>query len=193
MQGGKWPFLDEGKELFCLYYTSNTTPRFFRHGQNCYAMAYGHQSKLDAIEEDLELPTKRRTFKDSRKRILTTAELESEKKRILNTCRSLASRMLHQKDIAERIEHLFDSLIKNEVIDRRLVQIGMQDNDLAPAVAALKELNTVKGRHKDQGGDGDTSPQKVEITYKWKDPLPRRPKPGEATPSATVKVLEKKK
>ena len=171
---GKLPLRENEQELFCVLYTSNTTPRFFAHGQNCYAEAYGHQARIDEIAVLIAGLSKDRKKK-------SVLQLEAEKKKIEAACRSNASRLLATPNIRKRCAHLFDSFIKYEAMDREQVYVALQRNDLASKIRAIELYKKERGHFIDAEKKSTAAPAKVEITYKWKDPLPR------------VKPVEKKK
>ncbi len=180
-ESGKEPLKDVQQELFCVLYTSNSTPRFFGHGQNCYAEAYGHQPLVDALELAKDTPRGQRTksMPEQYKKILgkspdemTTNQLDARRKSTLNTCRSLASRLLTNDNIKARCAHLLDSFLSNEVMDRELAFVAVQRNDLASKVMAIRHYNEIRKR---VTKDPDGPAQKVEVEFKWQDPEPRKP------------------
>lgn len=166
-QTGKLPLRDNEQELFCVLYTSNTTPRFFAHGQNCYAEAYGHQARLDEIAALLAGPK----LEDQ----LSSERLEAEKRKLEAVCRSNASRLLTRPDIRKRCAHLFDSFIKYEVMDREQVYVALQRGDLQSKIRAIELYKKERGHFVDaEKKAAPDKPQKLEVTYRWKDPLPRK-------------------
>lgn len=168
---GKFPLRDPEQELFCVLYTSNSTPRFFGHGQNCYAEAYGHQRRLDEIAVLLIAPRA-----DDQ---LPPSHFEAEKKRIESTCRSVASRLLATPDIKKRCAHLLDSFLKYEIVDREHVKVILQDHEPNAKIRAIELYKKERGHFVDAEKKATAAPQKVEVTYKWKDPLPRAKPPEE--------------
>ncbi len=140
---GKTPLPDPKQELFCVLYTSNTTPRFFGHGQFCYAYAYDYQKKIDEIEALLVGGAKDRKKKSK-------LDLEAEKKRLLATCASSGARLLISDKIKLRCNYLMDSLFTEEIMDRELVYVLQQRRDLQSKVRAWELGAKLKQRIKDK-------------------------------------------
>ncbi len=63
-----------------------------------------------------------------------------------------------------------DSYFKNEVMDRELAKVALQDKDLQSKVRAIEHYNKLRKRI---DGDDETKPQKVEVAFRWEDPEPR--------------------
>jgi hypothetical protein len=185
---GKQQLLNQSHELFCVLYTSNSTPRFFGHGQNCYAMAYGRQEDLDDIAFQLELPANRRTRKDKKSRkVMTEGELRADRKKIENVCRVEASKLLKHPYVIARCRHLFNSFLKNECVDQELAFTIMQRHDLPSKIAGIREYNQMRKRIGKDAPPPDGAPQKVKVEFSWEDPEPR---PGA---KSIVKVKTKTK
>lgn len=161
---GKLPLLDTKQELFCVLYTSNTTPRFFAHGQNCYAEAYGKQPEIDKCEEQ-----SKRLSGGSR----AHREALAKKKSLENVCRNGASRLLHQPNIVKRCAHLFDSYIKYEVMDREQVKVALQMFDLPSKIRAIELYKKERGHFAAAEKKAHPEPD-VQTVYVWGEPLPRR-------------------
>lgn len=164
---GKLPLRDTQQELFCVLYTSNTTPRFFGHGQNCYAEAYGRQAEIDKCEEQ-----SRRLSGRSR----AQREAVAKKKSVENYCRTAASRLLHQPNIVKRCAHLFDSYIKYEVMDREQVKVALQMYDLPSKIRAIELYKKERGHFAAAEKKSQPEPS-VQKVYVWGEPLPRRDAP----------------
>lgn len=140
---GKTPLPDPKQELFCVLYTSNTTPRFFGHGQFSYAFAYDYQKKIDEIDALLVGSAKARGKK-------TKPMLEMEKKKILNVCGSSATRLLINVRISARCNFLMDSLFTDEIMDRELVYVLQQRRDLPSKMVAWTSAAKLKQRIRDK-------------------------------------------
>lgn len=136
---GKTPLHDPKQELFCVLYTSNTTPAYFGHGQACYAFAYGFQERINEIEALLVGPTK------DRKGVSLKA-LQAEKKRKWHVCAVNATRLLTRADISTRCNYLMDSLFTDEIMDRELVWTLQQRRDLASKMTAWGHAAKLKQR-----------------------------------------------
>lgn len=124
---------DVKQELFCQLYTSNSTPRFFGHGKNSYAFAYGYIDRLNELE-----------------RLLIGADthhvLQREKIGIEGTCKTNGARLLTNANILARCNHLMDKLIEDRVVDRELAFIIQQRHDLSSKTQAIVHYDKKKGR-----------------------------------------------
>lgn len=155
---GSTPLPDVKQELFCILYTSNSTPAFFGHNQNCYAFAYGHKDRIDEIEALIVGPAK------DRKKISVKA-LEAEKKRKLHMCAAAGTRLLIRDDISKRCNFLMDSLFTEEIMDRELVYVLQQRRDLPSKMTAWGHAAKLKQRIKDKLDINHTFEPIDNITY----------------------------
>ena len=57
-----------------------------------------------------------------------------------------ASVLIRNHKIKNRCDKLLDNLLKNEIVDRELVKVVMQSNDLSAKVQAIREYNKLKSR-----------------------------------------------
>ena len=129
------PLPDPRHELFCVLYTSHTTPNFFGNGQNSYAFAYGHQKKLDELRATLETaraPQRR----ESMKKI----------KSIEAVCRSGATEALIRPYMEKRCDWLMDQMFTAEFMDRELLFVIKQRRDLQSKVRAWEQAAKLKQR-----------------------------------------------
>lgn len=78
---------------------------------------------------------------------------EQQKKDYDTTCINAAILIRNHK-IQKRCNELLDALIKDEIVDRELAKVIMQNNELSAKVSAIKEYNAVRKR---------TEANKVEI------------------------------
>lgn len=137
---------DLKQELFCELYTSNSTPRFFGHGQNCYTFAYGFQDRLDDLAQKIIGADTRRGRGKNRK-ILTPADvIEREIKKIEATCRTSGARLLTYANISARCNYLMDKLIEDRIVDRELAFVIQQRGDLSSKTQAIVHYDKKKGR-----------------------------------------------
>lgn len=69
-----------------------------------------------------------------------------KKKVSYRSARTLAYVLLTNVDIISRIRVLIDTYISDEVVDKELGTVILQQGDLSSKVAAIREYNKVKGR-----------------------------------------------
>ena len=136
---GKTPLEDPRQELFCELFTTNTLPFYWGNGQNCYLSAYGHNKRLEKIEDLLTAPKKERGRK-------TIHELERAKFNILNICRSSASTLLTKPNIKARCGALLDQLAAHHIVDRELLYVIHQRRDLQSKVQAIRHHDQREAR-----------------------------------------------
>lgn len=118
------------QELFCRYYTQNE--QTLLNGTLSYAEAYGFD--LDSMD--------REPVYDEEKKILIR---ESEFSRYEHYCGVAASRLMRNDRISKRINDLFVDLMREDIVDARLMKIIIKgkDND---SLAAIREFNALKQR-----------------------------------------------
>lgn len=118
------------QELFCRFYTQNEETLL--NGVLSYAEAYGFD--LDNLSHEVVLS-------QDGKEILQ----DSPYKLAYQYCGFAASRMLKNDKIARRVNVLFNELMREEIVDARLMKIILKgkDND---SLAAIKEFNALKQR-----------------------------------------------
>lgn len=134
------------QELFCQLYASNSTPRFFGNGVQCYIFAYAYEEKLGQLKIDL-IGAPNTTLKKLKNSIPT--KYEAIKKKILsiqNTCRAEASRLLTEPNILARCNFLMDQLISDKVVDRELAYVIQQRDDLSSKTSAITHYDKKRGR-----------------------------------------------
>ncbi len=115
--------LNFNQEAFCQYYANGG--EYFGNGVWSYILAY----KLD-------IP------------LISYSALNESQKRIYETAKVRASNELTNVNIKQRCNELLDALIKDEIVDRELAKVILQNKELSAKVAAIKEYNQVKGRIK---------------------------------------------
>lgn len=143
---GSTPLPNVREELFCELYTSNTTPSFFGHGQNCYIFAYGYQEKLDKLETEVIGADSRRGRGVKRKKLTELDTKEREIKRIKGLCRTQGSFLLTKPHILARTNHLMDQLINDKIVDRELAFVIQQRYDLSSKTSAIQHFDKKRGR-----------------------------------------------
>lgn len=137
---------DLKQELFCELYTSNSTPRFFGHGQNCYTFAYGFQERIDELQVEVIGADTRRGRGKSRKTLTAYDKIEREIKKLETTCRTSAARLLTYGNISARCNYLMDKLIEDKIVDRELAFVIQQRHDLPSKTSAIVHYDKKKGR-----------------------------------------------
>lgn len=127
---GDTPLEDTKKELFCQIYSTNTLPNFWANGQNSYAFAFGHQTRIDEINAQLVGPAEDRKGKSK-------PRLEAEKKRKEVTCRNGSLTLLTDPIIKLRCGWLMDEMGKYNIMDRELLYTIHQRKNLESKVSAI--------------------------------------------------------
>lgn len=122
--------LTHKQELFCRFYTQNEETLL--NGVLSYAEAYGFE--LESLSHDA-------VYSEDKETILQ----QSPYKLAYHYCGFAASRMLKNDKIALRVNTLFNELMREEIVDARLMKIILKgkDND---SLAAIKEFNSLKQR-----------------------------------------------
>jgi len=117
--------LNPNQRMFCEFYAK--PGEYFGNGVVSYILAY----KLD-------IP------------LVGYKALNDDQQRRYNSACTLANHLLRNVKIKEKCNELLDSLIKDEVVDRELVRVIVQNEELAPKVSAIKEYNLLKKRVSDK-------------------------------------------
>jgi hypothetical protein len=115
--------LNINQEAFCQYYTGGG--EYFGNGVWSYILAY-----------KLKVP------------LISYSELNEFQKKKYDNARADAAQLLAKGNIRNRCDELLDALIKDEIVDRELAKVIMQNKELSAKVAAIKEYNQVKNRVK---------------------------------------------
>lgn len=142
---GSTPLPDVKHELFCALYTSNSTPRFFGHGQNCYAFAFGYMQRLDELEIKL-IGADTRTGRGKKRHLSVSSTLYREKLKVESTCRTNGARLLTNANILTRCNFLMDKLIDDKIVDRELAFVIQQRYDLSSKTQAITHFDKKRGR-----------------------------------------------
>jgi len=116
--------LNINQELFCQLYAGGKS-EYFGNGVWCYILAY---------KRDVPL--------------ISYSQLNETQKKIYDKAKADASELLTKGNIADRCNELIDSLIKDDVVDRELTKVIMQNDELSAKVSAIKEYNQLKNRLK---------------------------------------------
>lgn len=127
--------LNPKQELFCRYYVQNRA--LFGNATLSYAEAYEY--KLEELNRERPLISGTAGKEDAKYG-------DSEYTLAYNACSVQGCVLLRNHKVNERLTVLLNELLKEEVVDSELAKVIMQDGDLAPKVAAIKEFNKLKGR-----------------------------------------------
>lgn len=152
---GKTPLPDPKQELFCVLYTSNSTPKFFGNGKWSYAFAYGYQEGLNKLQENLPIASTLKGKGKSKKKFSDYSKAEAEIKRIENVCAACATRLLINANVKLRCNYLMDQLAAHTIVDRELLFVIEQRHDLQSKVQAIKHHDQREARIR----------QKVDLTH----------------------------
>ncbi len=117
--------LNPNEKLFCQLYFGGG--EFFGNGVWSYIKAYNYNVPFIPI-----------------------SFLNTKQKKQYNVARSGAYEILTKPDIVKEGERILDSFLKNDVVDRELVKIIMQDKDKMSKNVAIKEFNRLKNRVSDK-------------------------------------------
>ncbi len=143
---GKTPLPDPKQELFCVLYTSNSTPRYFGNGKWSYAFAYGFQEELNKLQENLPVTSMLKGRGKKKKSFSAYSRAEAEIKRIENVCASSATRLLINVNVKLRCNYLMDQLAAHTIVDRELLYVIEQRHDLNSKVQAIKHHDQRESR-----------------------------------------------
>jgi len=109
--------LNPNQEMFCQFYASGSS-EYFGNAVWSYVLAY-----------KIGIP------------IIDYSALNNVQRREYDTICAASARLLRNVKVKSRCNELLDALIKNEVVDRELIKVIMQMNDLGSKVAAIREYN----------------------------------------------------
>lgn len=147
------PLLKPQQERFCRLYTQNT--EYFGNATLSYAAAYGYE--LDSL-------SKIREKTEKGKDIVGTSDYD----RTYDMCSANSSRLLRNDKIQDFLRKCYNDLMRNDVVDSELIKVILQERDLTPKVAAIKEYNKLKARvvdNIDVKSDGKPIAQVVAMNY----------------------------
>lgn len=154
---GKTPMPDPRQELFCVLFTTNTLPNFWAHGQNSYSFAYGHDTRIEAIQIEIDGLVRLSTVSKSKRKGKSIAQIgreiqekESNIESIRRGCRASAPRLLADASIKIRCGHLLDQLAVHMIVDRELVYLIQQRQDLTVKVRAIEHHDKREQRVRDK-------------------------------------------
>ena len=126
--------LNLNQEEFCQLYAGGG--QYFGNGVWSYILAY----KLDVPVIEYKI-------------------LSDGQKKAYDIACAATVQLLRNIKIQKRCNELLDALIKDEVVDRELARVIMQNNELPAKVSAIKEYNLLRNRIKQPDA------QKVEIIF----------------------------
>lgn len=117
--------LKPNQELFCRLYAGGG--EYFGNGVWSYILAY---------KKDKDIP------------LTTYGSLNETQKRAYEIAKADAANLVTNSNIQKRCNELLDDLIKDEIVDRELAKVIMQNDELSAKVSAIKEYNQLKNRLK---------------------------------------------
>lgn len=116
--------LNPNQRMFCELYAG--AGEYFGNGVWSYILAY-----------KLNVP------------LVAYSALKEGEKREYELAKVKASQLLTKVNIKNKCNELIDALIKDEIVDRELARVILQNDELAPKVSAIKEYNVLKKRVSD--------------------------------------------
>lgn len=123
------------RERFCQNYIRNR--EMFGNATMAYAEAYGYNFE----EMSTESPV---TATDAEGK--ATEWGDSERVKAEHVCAVSGRKLLRNAEINERITELLNEIGSNDNIDAELSFVANQRSELTPKIAAIKEINAVRGR-----------------------------------------------
>ena len=121
--------LNPNQELFCQLYAGGKSEHF-GNATWCYILAYKK-----------EIP------------LITYSRLNISQQKEYNIVSADAANLVGTSKITDRCNELIDILIKDEIVDRELAKVILQNNELSAKVSAIKEYNQLRNRIKQPGMD----------------------------------------
>jgi len=146
------------EELFCRYYVQNEDTRL--NGTWSYALAYGYD--LEGLPDNDAVYSE--PDEEGNKKLL----IRSTRARAENVCAVEARRLLRKPQIDKRLTELFNEILVDDIVDRELAKVIIQDHDKAPKVRAIQEYNKLRTRitekvdHTHKFADDERSTEEVE-------------------------------
>lgn len=128
------------QNLFCQYFVKNSELR--GNATLCYAEAYGYD--LDSMNTENE---KIQKWNEAKEQFEEEEVLgSSERSQAENVCANSAHFLLRNPKVNDYIIKLYNELLRDDVVDSRLSELIMQDNEPATAIAAIREYNKLRKR-----------------------------------------------
>ncbi len=124
------PGLNPKHELFCQFYVKNS--ELFGNATLSYAEAYAYS--LDELSRAKPMDAEGKPTDDS------------EYQKQYNVCSVEGHRLLRSPKIQDRLTKLLNEMLKDDVVDRELVKVILQDHKPEAKVAAIREYNKLKAR-----------------------------------------------
>uniref|UniRef100_A0A6M3ILW4 Putative terminase n=1 Tax=viral metagenome TaxID=1070528 RepID=A0A6M3ILW4_9ZZZZ len=116
--------LNPNQKMFCELYAGGG--EYFGNAAWSYVLAY----KLD-------IP------------VISYKLLTNEQRKVYDSACAMAVTLLRNVKVKNFCNDLVDALIKDEIVDRELVKVILQMDELSPKVAAIREYNQLKKRVSD--------------------------------------------
>ncbi len=139
--------LNTKQELFCQYMVKNRAT--FDNATQSYALAYGYDldnASRDVIYSEPDASGFKKVLEDS------------EYNRYMNSCSVMGYNLLRNIKIDTRIKELLREIFTEETIDNELSWLMAQREDPSVKMAAIREVNKLKGRIIDRVKFEDMTP-----------------------------------
>lgn len=115
------PLKDVMNEMFCQYYAGA-------------GKTFGNEVWSYVLANDVKIP------------ITEFSKLDKKEKKQYKVAATQAWKLLKKGEIKQRCNEILDSHIKHEIVDRETVRVILQNRELGPKVAAIREYNDVNQR-----------------------------------------------
>lgn len=122
------------EDLFCHFYVQNNDLR--GNATHSYAAAFAYD--LDSLPQDDA------QYEEVENRLVCISK--SSYDRAANVCAVEGRRLLRKPQIQARMMALYNSLLDDSVIDGKLAEHIMQNEDRGVSIAGIREYNKLRGR-----------------------------------------------
>lgn len=122
------------QDLFCHYFVQNNLLR--GNATLSYAEAYGYD--LDSLPKDDAVYK----GKGETRKLVESSSYD----KAYFVCATEGNRHLKKPHIQKLCIKLYNSLLKDDVVDAKLAKHIMQDDDMTVSVTAIREYNKLRGR-----------------------------------------------
>lgn len=154
---GSKPLKDPKQEFFCELFTTNTAFQYWGHGQNSYEFAYGYTQRIEEIEDKITSLGDLMRLPKTKRKGKSLAELQREGEllgreivKLRRTCQTSASRLLLNAMVKARCNHLIDQLAEFKIVDRELLYMIQQRDDLDVKARAIEHHDKRAERVRDR-------------------------------------------
>ena len=101
--------------------------------------------------------------------LVSYSNLNETEKKAYNTAKAMAAKWLTRRNISQQCDKILDKLIRDDVVDRELARVIMQNDELSAKVAAIREYNLLKSRITAKSDIKLSTPLKIQIVEYAKD------------------------